>query len=358
MKSVISLDWVIFVCAVLLSGFGAAVIGSVAAQVLFAQVAFYLVGLVLFFVFSRIDYRLYGVLAKPIYFAALLLLAVTLAIGLESRGAVRWISVGPLRLQFSEILKPFLVAAFAARMAKVDVRSLRQFLVNCLWVAVPVFLVLKQPDLGSAMVYFSAFAALIFAAGTNLSFLLASVFSSVAVIPVVWHFLAGYQRSRILSFLEPQTDPLGASYNAIQALISVGSGSLLGKGLGRGTQSHLYFLPEHHTDFIFASLAEEMGFVGAAAVVVTFFVLCWRLLVITTKCPDQAGRLTALGIGILIITQLFVNVGMNIGIVPVTGITLPLISYGGSSVISTMIGLGIVENIVLSSRPKEEIRIG
>jgi len=358
MKTSASFDWVILICILVLCGFGAAIIGSVAPLLLLSQLTFYVGGLIVFFIVSRIDYHLYADLSRPIYLVSFILLIITLIIGFESRGAVRWIPLGPFNLQFSEILKPFLIAAFAGVLSKNqhDYRF-SDFLFHCLWFLVPTFLVLKQPDLGSAIVYTLAFLSMIIAAGGKLSYLVASIFPSFLALPIFWHFLADYQKARIFSFFNPQADPLGASYNAIQAVVSVGSGLLFGRGLGRGTQSHLSFLPERHTDFIFASLAEELGFVGAVAVLLALFILVWRILSAASRGVDLLARTMAAGIAVLLLTQLFINIGMNVGLVPVTGITLPLISYGGSSVLSTMIGLGIIENIIKRKNSENTIII-
>ena len=342
-----SFDWVILICVLLISGFGAAIISSVAHEVLLQQAIFYVVGLFLFFFFTRIDYRIYGHLGKIIYFLAIILLAITLFLGLESRGAVRWIPLGPFRLQFSELLKPLLVAAFASFLTSRD-SKLRSYILSLVWIGIPMFMVFKQPDLGSTIVYGAAFFAMIVSSGANVIYLFLSLSVFGISAPLAWKFLADYQKNRIVSFLSPHLDPLGASYNSIQALITVGSGMFFGRGLGRGTQSHLSFLPERHTDFVFASLAEELGFVGAAILLVVYFILVWRIFSIASQASSPEAKLICVGIGVMLLVQVFISVGMNIGIVPVTGITLPLVSYGGSSVLSTMIALGIVQNIVSS----------
>lgn len=347
MTALKSFDWVILICILLLSGFGAGVIGSVAPEVFLQQAIFYILGLAVFFIFSRIDFRVYSNLRNPIYFLALVLFAITLFLGLETRGAVRWIPLGPFRLQFSEIFKPLLVVAFASILSNQDNR-LRSYMLSLVWVAVPLMMVFKQPDLGSTLVYAATFLAMLITSGTNLIYLTFSFLGFGFLTPLIWKFLADYQKNRILSFFSPHIDPLGASYNSIQAVITVGSGMLFGRGLGRGTQSHLAFLPERHTDFVFASLAEEMGFVGAISVLVIYFVLIWRIFFVAGRTDSLDAKLICTGIGVMLLSQVFINVGMNVGIVPVTGITLPLLSYGGSSVFSTMIALGIVENIARS----------
>lgn len=338
-------DWSILISALIICGFGTAIISSVAHDTLVPQAAFYAIGLGLFFLFSRIDHRIYDNLGRVIYALAIALFAITLLLGLESRGAIRWIPVGPFRLQFSEIFKPFLICAFAFFLGNHDGKKLRVYILSLAWVALPMVLVFKQPDLGSTIVYATSFLAMLLASGTSFGHLLLSFLGLGLSLPVVWRFLADYQKNRILSFISPHVDPLGASYNSIQAVISVGSGMFFGRGLGRGTQSQLNFLPERHTDFVFASLSEEMGFVGATALLAVYFFLIWRIFSIAGQTNSAPARYICLGIGIMLLTQVFINVGMNIGILPVTGITLPLVSYGGSSVLATMIGLGIVENI-------------
>lgn len=336
-------DWTIIVCVLVLCGFGAAIIGSVAPAFLGSQIIFYLVGLVLFFIFYKIDYRIFSSIWRQVYIVSLALLAITLIVGLESRGATRWISVFGFRLQFSEILKPFILASLAAFLA-----DKKKYLLAIILGIIPLFLIFKQPDLGSAMVYFVGFGAMIFLSGINFAYLAIATGTSLIFLPVFWHFLADYQKTRIVSFLNPLSDPLGTSYNAIQATIAIGSGMISGWGLGRGTQSQLLFLPEHHTDFIFASLAEELGFVGAAVLLAVYFVLIWHIFKISSQSQTSFGRLLSASLAIMLLGQIFINVGMNLGILPVTGITLPLVSYGGSSILATFISLGIIANIASS----------
>jgi rod shape determining protein RodA len=348
MKLFAHFDWIVFVCVLLLCGYGSAILLSVAPGQFDSQIIFYLMGFCLFFLFSQIDYRIYHFLAKPIYFVSLFFLVLTIVLGLESRGAVRWISIGSFRLQFSEIVKPFLIASFAVFLSQMKKNSLSSFLKIGLVALVPFILIFRQPDLGSALVFLGGFSIMVFASGINLYFLGGVLAVVTTSLPVLWHFLADYQKQRIISFISPGADPQGASYNAIQAVITVGSGMFFGQGLGFGTQTHLLFLPEKHTDFVFASVAEEFGFLGTSAMLFIYFILLWRILSYVGKTSDQATSLTLVGIGGFILVQLFINVGMNMGILPVTGITLPLVSYGGSSVLATMIVLGIAENIIRS----------
>jgi len=338
------LDWVIVLCTILLCSLGGAIISSVAPEVFWSQLVFYLFGFTLFFFFSQIDYRIFENTAKFQFLLGLAGLLFTLFLGFESRGSVRWIPLGLFNLQVSEVFKPFFVAAMAA-FAIGQKKSFFSFLTLLGLAMVPTLLVFKQPDLGSAIVYVAITLAIMFASGSSLRHFLYLGIAFVLSLPFGWHFLADYQKRRINTFLNPTSDPLGASYNVLQAVMTVGSGMFFGRGLGRGTQSHLLFLPERHTDFVFASFSEEIGFVGSFILLILFFVILWRIFSIASQSSDKFGALICVGVGMIILTQVVVNVGMNLGILPVTGITLPLISYGGSSILSIMIALGIVQNV-------------
>lgn len=345
MKFLQGFDFKILIPALVLCGFGAAAMSSVAPELFQSQIIFYIIGLVLFFVFSQIDYQIYKPLGPIIYVVSIILLVATLVIGLETRGSTRWIEIFSFRFQFSELLKPFLLISFASVLTSFDGRKISRIVLLMLYFAIPLFLVFKQPDLGSTIVYVGALAVMVFLSGISLLRLFVLSLMAVLVIPIGWLFLADYQRKRITSFLSPHYDPQGSSYNAIQSRISVGSGMFFGKGLGRGTQSHLSFLPEHHTDFVFATISEELGFIGSSFLIGTFAFLVWRIFTVAIKEENHFGRLLASGIGAMILVQSFINIGMNLGILPVTGVTLPLVSYGGSSILSTFIALGIAENI-------------
>jgi rod shape determining protein RodA len=215
-------------------------------------------------------------------------------------------------------------------------------------------MVLKQPDLGNAIVYFSFWIVIIFISGFKVWLVPIIICLTVLFIPLFWRFLKDYQKERIVSFLNPQSDPLGIGYNAIQAMVAVGSGGFWGLGLGRGTQSHLLFLPEYHTDFIFASFSEEFGFIGVLLLIFLYCLILTRIIVIGINSQDKFGLLVSGGIFGVLFTQFFINVGMNIGLLPITGITLPLVSYGGSSLLSFAILLGIASNIA-KNRKKDDL---
>ncbi|MDO8515216.1 MAG: rod shape-determining protein RodA [bacterium] len=343
-----NLDWYIIISILVLAGFSLAIINSVYQQYFFSQLIFYLAGFILYLLFANIDYQIFRPFWLPIYFITCALLLVTFIVGVESRGAVRWIEIAGFRLQLSEVFKPFLLLAFASYLADHPPRKFKDLFFSAVFCLLPFFLVLKQPDLGSSVVYAFAFFGMIFVAGIPLKYLVSFFSSFLVALPLLWHFLKSYQKDRILSFLNPTADPTGTSYNAIQAMIAVGSGQIFGKGLGHGTQSQLLFLPERHTDFIFSSFIEELGLVGGLVLLAAFAMICHRIIRLINKDTDTYGNNFLAGALFLLVAQLFINVGMNLGVLPITGITLPLVSYGGSSLLATMIILGIIANIAKS----------
>lgn len=336
---------------IVLSLLGLATIASVAPGLFLVQLLFILMGVAAYWVFASIDYHLYGPFAKHIYIVSLLALGTTLLFGITSRGSVRWIPVGPVNLQFSEFLKPFLIVVLASLLIQ-NLTDPKKVFLSVLWQIPILFLLFKQPDLGSTAIYLTAFTFMIFISGVNWRTLTGFLAAVAVALPAGWNFLAGYQKDRIMTFLNPRSDLLGTSYNAVQSIITVGSGMLFGTGLGRGTQTHLFFLPEKHTDFIFASFAEEFGFAGSSFLLTAYFILIFRCLWIFRTTADPLGRLIAGGVMMFFLAQGVINIGMNIGLLPVTGITLPLVSYGGSSVLSSLISLGIMTNICRSQTRK------
>jgi len=289
--------------------------------------------------------------AIPLYILSILFLGVSF-LGPEIRGSHRWIEVLGFRVQPSELVKPILVASFAQMILLFPPKKIKFFFLNLFLIAIPCFLIFKQPDLGNAILYSGTWLVMILAGGLSTVYVFCCLVFGFLVTPVFWHFLKDYQKLRILSFLNPQQYSQTASYHSIQTKISVGSGQLLGKGLGQGTQSHLKFLPEYHTDFIFASLCEELGFLGGLLVLVCYFILLFQILKTASKTKDSFSYLFSIGIFTQLLLQAFINIGMNLGIVPITGITLPLVSYGGSSIISTLITLGMVSSLRKKNKPE------
>jgi rod shape determining protein RodA len=263
-------------------------------------------------------------------------------------GSRRWLPLGPFSIQPSEMAKVAVIivlARYYAKLINTDGLTLRDLMFPVLLTAIPFALIVRQPDLGTAMVI-----ALIAGAMTLFAKIERRAFSWLLVtfallIPSVWFFLRGYQKQRILTFLNPDRDPLGAGYHIIQSKIAIGSGMLTGKGFLKGTQNALSFLPEQHTDFIFSVLAEEWGLMGTLTVIFLFlFIIAWGLR-IAGRCRDPFGTLLAVGVTAMIAWQALINIGMVMGLMPVVGVTLPFVSYGGSSIITMMMGIGLLMNV-------------
>lgn len=310
------------------------------------QLVFIVLGLLAFFAFSTLDYRFLKSFMLPFFVVSVMLLLLLIFFGTEARGAVRWFSFFQFRIQVSEVLKPFLLISFASFLTRNEGRiTLATFLLSLLFISIVSLPVFLQPDLGNTLVYMLVpFMMLIFF-GTPVRWFGILALILLTLSPLLWQVLRDYQRERVLSFLHPTADPLGSSYNLIQAVIAVGSGQFFGRGLGHGTQSQLKFLPERHTDFIFASISENFGFIGGSLVLASFVFLLFRIYKIVREGEDSFGVLFSVGAFSLLLIHMFINVGMNVGILPITGITLPLVSYGGSSLLSTCILLGIINSI-------------
>lgn len=322
------------------------------------QLVFLFVSIFAYFIFLNIDYKVFAIHAKTVYFIMIGLLLILFFVGIEARGAVRWIDIFGVRLQFSEIIKPFFVIFMAQFLARDDKRNLGKFFASFLLLA-PIFLLtLKQPDLGNALVYLFVLILMLFSYGFPIRYFLVSAVAVLIPLPIVINFLHDYQRQRILTFLNPSADPFGASYNVVQSLISVGSGGFFGKGYGQATQSGLKFLPERHTDFIFATISESLGFVGALVLISLYIFLLYQLYKISLNVRDEFSKLTILGFFFLFLTHAFLNIGMNIGIVPIVGITLPFASYGGSSLLTCFIILGIASSIKFDTKRHHTLEIG
>ncbi len=305
---------------------------------------------VLFAIFlMNFDYKMLQLYGKKLYIFNLVMLLAVMLVGHSALGAQRWIQIGPINLQPSEFSKIIMIVCLAAmleeRVGKLN--SLEDLAPVALYVGVPFVLVLKQPDLGTSLVFMAIFLGMVFACGIRLKLLAGLFAAGIAAMPVLWHFLKDYQKMRIMVFMDPNVDPLGSGYHIIQSKIAIGSGMLFGKGLFEGTQSQLNFLPENHTDFIFAVVGEELGFVGAAVLLLLYLVVLWRGVQIARDASDIFGRLLAVGITSMLAFHVLVNVGMTMGIMPVTGIPLPLMSYGVSSLTTNVLAIALLLNIQL-----------
>lgn len=304
------------------------------------------------FVFMTLfDYQKLKTYTGVIYGTCVVLLLLVFIIGRTALGAQRWIPIGPFNLQPSEFSKLGLVIVLAALLSRKKEGRATNFDIALAigYTAVMLLLVFIQPDLGTALVFLAILVGLLFASGINLAYLGGMFGLGVIAIPIAikLKILHDYQINRLLVFLDPNHDPSGAGYNLVQSKIAVGSGQLLGRGLFLGSQTRLNFIPHSDTDFIFAVLGEQLGFIGAVVLLALFGLLLWRIGRVAQTSRDMFGGLLATGILVSVLFQMFVNIGMTIGIMPVTGIPLPLISYGGSSLLSTMMGLGLVMNVYM-----------
>jgi rod shape determining protein RodA len=313
--------------------------------------------IVVFTLATLFDYRWLKTLRWPIWFANIGLLVLTLAIGSGVGGSSRWINLGPLSFQFSELAKILMIIVLAAYLGSREGRldSLGSILGACLLMGPAWLLVMLQPDLGTSLVLLAILAGMLFMSGASLKWLVGMAVGVMAVIPVAWTYvLRDYQKDRILSFMSPSTDTQGAGWQVFQSQITVGSGGLLGTGLTNGAQTRGEFLPVQESDFVFAVLAQELGFIGALVVFVLYGALLWRILACAWSSRDPFGLLFGAGLASMLLFQLFVNVGMVIGLMPVTGIPLPFISNGGASLVTLALGLGIVQSINIRQHRRAE----
>ncbi|MBT3361690.1 MAG: rod shape-determining protein RodA [Rhodospirillales bacterium] len=306
------------------------------------------VGVGVLIVVALIDVRFWFKYAYAFYFLALVLLAAVEVAGSIGMGAQRWISLGPANVQPSEVMKIGLILALARFFHGRSVEEVGNpvyLIVPLLLVIAPVALVLRQPDLGTAGILIMASGALFFLAGVRVWKFAVVAVAGLAAIPVIWQFLFEYQKKRVLFFLNPESDPLGSGYHIIQSKIALGSGGLFGKGFLQGTQSHLSFLPEKQTDFIFTMLAEEFGLVGGLVLIGLYLLLLIYGFAISLRSRNQFGRIVGMGITTIFFLYIFINIAMVMGLIPVVGAPLPLISYGGTAMVSLLFGFGLLMGV-------------
>jgi len=324
----------------------------------YRQMVWLAIGVMVMLLAIVVDYHTVGRYAYVLYAASLVLLLLVMAIGKTGMGAQRWLAIGPFAFQPSEFAKLSLTLALARYFAEDPKRGgygLRDLAIPGAMVMVPLVLVLKQPDLGTALMLLLTSSLIVMIAGIRVRSVIvvlligATIASAVFLVPPVRHKIWGkfkpYQQNRIKAFVDPGSDPLGSGYHANQSKIAVGSGQITGKGFRQGTQSQMAFLPERHTDFIFAVISEEHGFIGSSLLVILYLVLLLAGVDTATNAKDRLGVLMAGGIVSMISLYVFINVGMAVGIVPVVGVPLPLVSYGGTSIITTFLALGLLLNI-------------
>ena len=352
------LDWVLIISAMLLVGIGLLSLYSSSMgrgdffnfkkQLIFAGI-----GLFLMFSFYFFDYRIFRndpYLILILYFLCLISLAGLFFFAPEIRGAQRWYKVGAVSLDPVELAKLVLIILLAKyfSMRHVELYRISHIFYSGFYVLLPSILIFFQPDFGSVIILIALWVAVLVVSGIKIRPFLVLSLCAILVLILSWPFLLkDYQKERVLSFLSPQADPLGAGWSQTQSKIAIGSGGVLGQGIGKGPQTQYGFLPEPQTDFIFAAIGEEFGLVGIGVLFFLFSVLVWRIIKIALISQSNFPRLFALGFAVIFISQIFINVGMNLGLLPIIGISLPLVSYGGSGLITTLIGLGIIQSIRL-----------
>jgi rod shape determining protein RodA len=371
-RSWMNFDFILFLSTLAAVAFGVLMIYSAAQGIgtsdfswgnfAVRQGAFATVGLVAMLLITRVEYHLLESFTWPIYVGAvgLLLLLFVAALtkhelGIETLGAVRWIQVGPIQVQPSELAKPVLVLALAKLLSDNEKRLRRPqyYLASIIIMAIPAGLVYLQPDLGTALTCVAIWLGMVIAARVPLRYLLGTVLLTV---PLVWialntnYILKDYQRERLLIFMHPESDIFGAGYNILQARISIGTGGLFGQGYLGGTQSQGGFLKVSQSDFIFSVIAEEFGFIGAMALIGLLLIITWRYLRVAREAPTPYTSLICVGLASWLAIQIFVNIGMNLSLMPVTGIPLPFISAGGTSLVTLLAAQGLVQSIALRSR--------
>lgn len=346
-------DLSLFIIPILLTTIGVVVIYSITyynnnINLVYNQIISAVIGIVIMIILTFVDYRNYKNIAWILYLLGITLLVLVFFIGKTSFGAKRWIDLVFYDLQPSELMKLFMAITISALLAdsvgKVNWRRLVFAFLLCL---IPVVLVMKQPDLGSASVIFIIGASIILYSRLNWVQLGSIIMIGIIGIGSSWFFLKDYQKERLYTFMNPSADRFGSGYNVIQSMITVGSGGLTGKGFGHGPQSQLNFLPVAHTDFIFSGFSESVGFIGSVTLIIVFMILIWRIVNVATISKDYFGMLLSIGIATMFLFQIFVNIGMNIGIMPVTGIPLPFVSYGGSAMVPNFAAIGILQSIYL-----------
>ena len=322
-------------------------------SVFFKQLLYCAGAIFLFFFLAFFDFNSVTKISRYVYLFLVLALLAVLKFGHAVNGSRRWFDLHIFSFQPAELMKIIVVVVLARFFAvrRGEIRDWKNIARSFIYVLIPILLIYREPDLGSAAIIFLAWLGTLFLSNVQKKafvyiFLLIALISAFS-----WTFaFKDYQRNRVETFINPQSDPRGRGYNVQQAVIAVGSGGLFGSGLGRGLQSQLKFLPERQTDFIFASAAEEIGFLGTVVILVLYFLMLYRLLIIYRQSRDDLSRFAIAGIFLMFFFQIVINIGMNIGILPVTGIPLPLISYGGSSLLTSSIALGIAEAIAIRSK--------
>lgn len=359
LNRILKLDWLLVACVALLLFIGILALYSIAAadgnstsNIFFKQLLFAGIGIAAMFFFASFDCYYFKLHSTTIYFLTLFVLGVVLLWGSTIRGTSGWIGIGAFHIQPVEAAKLSLIIFLASFVSqkKYQLGAALQLIVSLILALVMIVLVLRQPDVGSAVILAGIWLGIMLVSGINKKHFIILILTGLTVIVSAWFFLADYQKARIINVINPEIDPQGSGYNVIQSMVAMGSGGIFGKGIGHGSQSQLNFLPERHTDFIFAVIVEESGLVGSLFVLLLYLGILYRLKKIAYFSRDNFSYLLVAGIMIMFFLQLVINIGMNVGLVPVTGIPLPFLSYGGSSLLTSFSAVGIVLGIYLRGR--------
>jgi rod shape determining protein RodA len=351
-QQVASIAWPAIILAAMIGGIGVVTLYSVGGGSLepwaMRHALRLLFGIGMVLAMTAIPLRYWLAASFPVYVIGLMCVLAVLSHGTQALGAQRWLNLGPISFQPSEVMKVGLILALARLYQMMPVErppELRAIILPLALIALPMAMILKQPDLGTGALLAAIGIGLMFLGGAGLRWFAVGTAGLVAIAPLAWHYLHDYQKKRILVFLDPDVDPLGKGYQIFQSKIALGSGGYTGKGLLQGTQSQLDFVPEKQTDFIFTMFAEEMGFVGCIVLMVLYLLLIWSLMLIALRSRSVFGRLVASGVAISLFVHVFVNIAMVMGVAPVVGVPLPLVSYGGSSLFTTLFGLGLALSV-------------
>ena len=320
------------------------------------QFFFFIIFIPIMIMISITNLKVWYKLSYLLYALTLILLILVALVGHTAMGATRWINLGIIKIQPSELMKICLVLALARYFHDIGEKKIkfRNLCVACMILALPAFLIIKQPDLGTGMILLFIGVIVLFLSGVNKWFFVAGAVGLAIAAPLVWSLLHNYQKNRILTFLSPESDPRGSGYNIIQSKIAIGSGGITGKGFIQGSQSQLNFLPEHQTDFIFTMLSEEWGFIGGLILITLYTIVIFYGYIIGINAKAKYARLLALGITSMLFLHIFINMAMVMGLLPVVGVPLPLLSYGGTMMATSLVGIGLIINAHIND--KQEIK--
>lgn len=362
-SSIKNIDWFLFGSVIVLVIFGLLAIYSSSfdtarfvdfeKQAVFSAIGITLMA-VMMFVF---DYRALKIYSGVLYVLAVLVLVLTVIVSVKVRGVYSWFNAGGFSFQPAEFIKIILVIILAKYFSTRDINDFKYVLISGVYAGLLIGLIMLQPDMGMAAIFLIIWLAMLLGGGMKIRHFAVLLIMLVAISAVSWNYVfKDYQRARIIVFLDPAKDPRGTGYNIIQSKIAIGSGGLIGKGFGHGTQSQLNFLPEKYADFIFAAIAEESGFLGITFLFLIFAFVFRQIFFSVKKINDDFGKLLIFGSGVMIFSNFFINIASNLSLLPVTGVPLPLISYGGSSMIATLLAFGLIQGVIIRNKESYKIK--